>query len=404
MRVLAARATELERDFPFALARQLFEPALAALDEPAREALFEGAAGAARGALGMSAAERAARRRVRRPARPLLADRSARRAAAAAAGGRRRALVRRGLARLPRLPRAAAGGAARSARGRLPAGRGRAPSSLARIATDSQARRLTPRALSAGGAAALLADELEREPEEAFTATCHEVSGGNPFLLRELARTLAAEEILPAAVQAPRVRQLAPERVTRTVQLRLARLSPVAQAVARAVVVLGDDADGQLAAELVGLDAAAVARGADELRAAAILDPDATLRFIHPLVRTALDAELPAGERAAAHARAAELLRARGASAQRLATHLIATDARGERATVETLLEAGRAALASGAAALGDRLPDARPARAGAGRPARRDPRPPRHGRHPRARPGAVRGAPARGDGGAGAR
>ena len=53
MRVLAARATELERDFPFALVRQLFEPALAALDAPAREALFEGAAGAARGALGL---------------------------------------------------------------------------------------------------------------------------------------------------------------------------------------------------------------------------------------------------------------------------------------------------------------------------------------------------------------
>jgi predicted ATPase len=29
MRTLAARGTELERDFPFAIARQLFEPALA---------------------------------------------------------------------------------------------------------------------------------------------------------------------------------------------------------------------------------------------------------------------------------------------------------------------------------------------------------------------------------------
>ena len=131
--------------------------------------------------------------------------------------------------------------------------------------------------------------------------------------------------------------------------VRLARLSPAAQAVARAVVVLGDDADGRLAAELAGLDEAAAARGADELRAAAILDPDATLRFIHPLVRTALDAELQAGERAAAHARAVELLRARGASAQQLAAHLVATEARGERATAETLLEAGRTALASGA-------------------------------------------------------
>jgi ATP/maltotriose-dependent transcriptional regulator MalT len=100
---------------------------------------------------------------------------------------------------------------------------------------------------------------------------------------------------------------------------------------------------------LAGLDEAAAARGADELRAAAILDPDATLRFIHPLVRTALAAELPAGERAAAHARAVALLRARDASAQQLAAHLVATETRGERATVETLLEAGSQALASGA-------------------------------------------------------
>ena len=64
MRVLAARATELERDFPFALARQLFEPALAALDEPAREALLGGAVGPARGALGI------AQRDADRTARP----------------------------------------------------------------------------------------------------------------------------------------------------------------------------------------------------------------------------------------------------------------------------------------------------------------------------------------------
>ncbi|HZV72682.1 MAG TPA: AAA family ATPase [Conexibacter sp.] len=352
MRVLAARATELERDFPFALARQLFEPALAALDEPAREALFQGAAGAARGALGMpedGAAEEefadafavlhglywlTAALAEQQPLLLAVDDAHWSDAASLDFLG---FLVPR-LEELPLLLVLACRPDETGVR-----------SSLARIATDALARRLTPRALSLRGTAALLADELEHEPEEAFTATCHEVSGGNPFLLCELARTLAVEEIHPVAEQAPRVRALTPERVTRTVQLRLARLSPEAQAVARAVVVLGDDADGRLAAELVGLDEAAVARAADELRAAAILDPDATLRFIHPLVRTALDAELPAGERAAAHARAVELLRAGGASAQRLATHLVLTEARGERATVETLLEAGGAALASGA-------------------------------------------------------
>ncbi|MES1192738.1 MAG: ATP-binding protein, partial [Solirubrobacterales bacterium] len=52
--------------------------------------------------------------------------------------------------------------------------------SLARIATDSIARRLTPRALSPEAAAALLAGALDREPAQAFTTTCHQVSGGNP--------------------------------------------------------------------------------------------------------------------------------------------------------------------------------------------------------------------------------
>jgi DNA-binding CsgD family transcriptional regulator len=350
LRVLAARATELERDFPFALARQLFEPALAAVDEPAREALLGGAVAPARGALGLAAASDGA------PAdafavlhglywltaaladqRPLLLAVDDAHWSDAASLDFLGFLVPR-LEELPVLLvltcRPDEAGAERA---------------LARIATDSVARRLTPRALSVDAAATLLAGALEREPEAAFTATCHEVSGGNPFLLRELARTLAAEAIDPNAGQASRVRELAPERVTRTVQLRLARLSVEARAVARAVVILGDGADGHLAAELAGLDEPAVARGADELRAAAILDQDVALRFVHPLVRTALDAELPTSERAAAHARAVELLRARGASAQQLATHLVATEARGERATAATLLEAGKAALASGA-------------------------------------------------------
>ena len=144
--------------------------------------------------------------------------------------------------------------------------------------------------------------------------------------------------------------ELAPERVARTVLVRLARLPPEAQAVARALVVLADDADHRLVAELAGLDADDDARR--RRRAAPRRDrrsAASALRFVHPLVRTVLHHELPAGERAAAHARAAELLRARGASAQQLAPHLLATEARGERATAQTLLEAGGTALASGA-------------------------------------------------------
>ncbi len=219
LRVLAARGTELERDFGFALARQLFEPVLAALDGPAREDLLAGAAGAARGALGIAPAATAgagvpaggsatdgsdlpeggssddsfavlhglywltAALAERRPL--LLAVDDAHWADAASLDFLRFLMPR--IEELPVLLAVACRpdepGAARA---------------LARIATDPLARRLSPRALSREGAATLLAEELSRDPDEAFSATCHEVSGGNPFLLRELARTLAVEEIEPA--------------------------------------------------------------------------------------------------------------------------------------------------------------------------------------------------------------
>src|ERR1044072_7406103 len=51
--VRVARATELERDFPFALVRQLFEQQLLALPAAERDRLFEGAEGGP-SALGMA--------------------------------------------------------------------------------------------------------------------------------------------------------------------------------------------------------------------------------------------------------------------------------------------------------------------------------------------------------------
>jgi tetratricopeptide (TPR) repeat protein len=355
MRVLAARATELERDFPFALVRQLSEPHLATLQASEREALFEGAADAARGALGYATATSSGggaadafavlhglywlTTALAEQAPLLLAIDDAHWADAASLD-----FVGFLLPRVEELPVVLAVTCRPDE-----AGTG-ADSDLARIATDSHARRLTPRPLSAAAAAALLGAELGEQPDDLFAATCHEVSGGNPFLLHELARTVAVQAISPSAEHAPRVHELAPERVARTVLVRLARLSPAAQAVASALVVLGDDVDHRLAAALAGLDDATALGGADELRGAAIFDPAASsLRFAHPLVRTALHHEVPAGERARAHARAAELLRARGASAERRATHLVATTPCGDRATVETLVEAGAKALESGA-------------------------------------------------------
>jgi hypothetical protein len=53
MRVLRARATELEREFAFGVVRQLFEPALVDASDAERAELLEGAAGVAAGLLGL---------------------------------------------------------------------------------------------------------------------------------------------------------------------------------------------------------------------------------------------------------------------------------------------------------------------------------------------------------------
>src|SRR3954451_10235537 len=53
MPVLSARGSELERDFPFAVVRQLLEPVVAGVDEDRRAELFAGTASHAAAVLGI---------------------------------------------------------------------------------------------------------------------------------------------------------------------------------------------------------------------------------------------------------------------------------------------------------------------------------------------------------------
>jgi DNA-binding NarL/FixJ family response regulator len=348
LNVLSGRATELEREFPFALVRQLFESPLTSMPPEERALLLEGA-GAAGGALGLgSDVEHSpdsfavlhglywvtAALGERKPLLLAIDD-----AHWADAGS----LDYLGflLPRLEELPV----GLVLTARPDEPD----PAAGLTRILADPSVQHLNPAPLSPEGTGELLAQELGRQPDSGFSAACHEVSGGNPFLLCELARTLVGQETEPVAEQADSVRAQAPEGISRMVLLRLVRLSTEARAVARSLAVLGEGSDHRLLGEMDGLDPEATQRAADELRAGAIFDNSPSPRFIHPLVRNAIYSEMSVGERCRAHARAASLLREREASPERIATQLLATEPQGERGTAEALLEAGEQALAAGA-------------------------------------------------------
>ncbi|HEY1276916.1 MAG TPA: AAA family ATPase [Thermoleophilaceae bacterium] len=344
MGVLVARASELEREFPFGVVRQLFEAVVAEQEEalsgaagPA-EAVFgslEEDSGAAAFAvlhglfwLSLNLAEE----------RPLLlaiddlqwCDRPSLRFVA---------YLARRLEGVPILIAATQ----RSAEA------GTDPALLAEIAHDAMTVPLHPGALTGAGVDEVVRARLGDDSDRAFSEACHDSTGGNPLLLRQLLSALEADGVSPEAENASVVRDIGPRAVSRTVLVRLARLPQETIAIARAVAVLGESAALPTVAALAQVDEARVASATGELARAEILRPEAPLGFVHPLVREAVYQELPLGERELLHTRAAELLKDAGASPDQIAAQLLNAPRRGEAWVAELLHDAGRSASRRGA-------------------------------------------------------
>jgi DNA-binding CsgD family transcriptional regulator len=353
MTVMRARASELESDFAFGIALQLFEPLLAGADDETHDRLLAGSAALAGPLLERPTSWGGDEAEDRyypvmhglfwmlsnlAEADPVLividdahwADRPSLR------------LVLYLLQRLDEMPVSIV--VAR----RL--GEPGAPDDLlGQIAAHVTSRRVRPPALSHAGARTMVARALG-DGDDAFVDACWRMTEGNAFLLGELLSAVEAEGWKPTKENAPRIGTLAPEAVLRAVAVRLMRLSDDAAGVARAVAVLGDDAHLRHVAALTGRDPDRVAAAADALAASEILRPadPAVLRFAHPLLASAVYADVGTGERAALHRRAAEILRDEDISPERVAAHLLPSSGTGEPWVVEALSAAARRALRLG--------------------------------------------------------
>ena len=356
MVVLSARASELDREFPFGVVRQLFEPLLASADPARREALLRGAAGAAAPLLGHGSADRQAAATGADPSLAhfhalywLTANLAEQAPAALAiddvhwADASSLRFLQFLLPRLDELPVLVA----LAARPPEP-GVDRQP--IDALATDPLALVLHPAPLSDRAVALLIAAELGESADSKFGNACRQATGGNPFLLRELLLELAAEGVAPSAAQVPLVRELAPPTVARAVLLRLARLGDDASGLARAVAVLGDGAPLRRACALAGLPEEAGDELAATLARADILAAARPLAFAHPILRAAVYADIGPGERTRAHRRAAALLAAEGIGDDAIAVHVLATEPAADPYVVATLRAAATRALARGAA------------------------------------------------------
>ena len=208
---------------------------------------------------------------------------------------------------------------------------------------------LQPRALSARATQMLTTARLARAVPDALARACHAATRGNPFLLTELLHQLAdaSDDIDPAAVE-----RMASGRVAAAILLRVARVGTPAVALVQAMAVLGEASDLELVASLAELDGSVAAALADALVAAEIAEPADTagrLRFVHPLVRSAVYDDMLRGARARLHARAAQLLVRDWGDSDAAAAHVLFSDPAGDPRTVALLRDAARRSLARGA-------------------------------------------------------
>jgi DNA-binding CsgD family transcriptional regulator len=222
---------------------------------------------------------------------------------------------------------------------------------LTELLADPATTIVRPGALSAAAVTDLVREQLSADAEEAFCVACHRATGGNPLLLEELIRTVAAEQVAPSAGSVEVLERLAPDAVARSVKLRLARLPAEAAALARAVAVLGDGADGRHAAALAGIERRSLAPAAAVLSRVDLLLSDPPLRFVHPLVRNAVYEASPPHERAQQHAQAAAVLASAGASVEQVAGQLLHAPPESVEEAVGPLRAAAQEAAARGAPA-----------------------------------------------------
>ena len=199
----SARGSELESAFAFGVVRQLFEPEVG--DPAAREELLRGAAAGARGC---STSPTAAAPRASPSCTGCTGWRSTSRPSGpAGAARRRRAVVRRRLAALPGLPRpparrgTGAGGGGRAHRRANRTTRTCSPSSRSNPRRSSSGRRRCPLEATAE----LVARRLGVRPAPLFVDRLPPDDAGNPLLLRQLLRALAADGVRPDAAHADRV-------------------------------------------------------------------------------------------------------------------------------------------------------------------------------------------------------
>ena len=217
---------------------------------------------------------------------------------------------------------------------------------------------LHPQPLTARGATQLIR-RLAPETPASVCRDCHRAVGGNPWLLGELGRQIAAhgpEALEDSEQDAPHVTAIARTVVRR----RLAELCPRDRGVVAALAVIGDGAPPHVLAAVAGVPVGELGPARDALLAAGLLDANPgsprslpcssapSMCFAHGLIAIAIAEDLPRTERERLHREAARALMDCGADPGVVASHLLECGPQADPGVSELLLRAATEAARGG--------------------------------------------------------
>src|SRR4051794_24744963 len=206
-----------------------------------------------------------------------------------------------------------------------------------------------PGPLSDDAVAVLVRNAFSEAADDHFCGACASATGGNPFYLSQLVGAAIEESIEPRAAEAERLSVVGAESVADGVLARVDALPENCALVAAAAAVLGDGASLHQVAVVAELEPPGAAACADALATAGILEPGVPIGFSHPIVRSAIYSRLGPARRVSTHERAGRVLAETGGDAERVGTQLLLSGGADGPWGVAALRDAARRARRRGA-------------------------------------------------------
>ena len=208
---------------------------------------------------------------------------------------------------------------------------------------------LRPALLSEEAVSAVVRSAAGGEAGAELCAAVYAACGGNPLYLAELLRAADLSGRTPAALEPAELLAGGLEAIARLVITRVRSLGPGALGLAQALAVLGDGCELRHAAAIAGVTTSVAVGLAAGLARAEVLAAGDEPRFVHPVIRDALEASLDSGGKDRAHRYAARLLHADAAPPGQVAAHLVRVRPAGDGWVLARLREAAQPAMDSGA-------------------------------------------------------